>query len=156
VPITPDNLPDDPAALKRIIAAMAQDALTAQAEIARLKIPVGALSAGRVRPFDFAVTSLRLIVEVKVVRASGDVDDLEAQIADDLSLYFKPTNPFDSMIVYVYDDRDSPESEKYPAISDALKRRSERITNVVIVRRPSMIPGDGSACASSIRFSIDG
>jgi len=37
VPITPDNLPDDPAALKRIIAAMAQDALTAQAEIARLK-----------------------------------------------------------------------------------------------------------------------
>ena len=37
MPITPDNLPDDPAALKRIIAAMAQDALTAQAEIARLK-----------------------------------------------------------------------------------------------------------------------
>jgi hypothetical protein len=37
VPITPDNLPNDPAALKRVIAAMAQDALTAQAEIARLK-----------------------------------------------------------------------------------------------------------------------
>ena len=37
MPIAPDNLPDDPAALKRIIAAMAQDALTAQAEIARLK-----------------------------------------------------------------------------------------------------------------------
>ena len=37
MPITPDNLPDDPAALKRIIATMAQDALTAQAEIARLK-----------------------------------------------------------------------------------------------------------------------
>jgi transposase len=38
MPITPDNLPDDAAALKRIIAAMAQDALTAQAEIARLKL----------------------------------------------------------------------------------------------------------------------
>ena len=37
VPITPETLPDDLAALKRIIAAMAQDALTAQAEIARLK-----------------------------------------------------------------------------------------------------------------------
>src|SRR5207248_3783288 len=37
VPIAPDNLPDDPAALKSIIAAMAQDGLTAQAEIARLK-----------------------------------------------------------------------------------------------------------------------
>ena len=37
VPITADNLPDDLAALKRIITTMAQDALTAQAEIARLK-----------------------------------------------------------------------------------------------------------------------
>ena len=37
MPIAPDTLPDDPAPLKRIIAAMAQDALTAQAEIARLK-----------------------------------------------------------------------------------------------------------------------
>jgi hypothetical protein len=37
VPITPDNLPDDPAALKGIIAAMTQDALVAQAEITRLK-----------------------------------------------------------------------------------------------------------------------
>ena len=37
MPITLENLPDDPAALKRVIAAMAQDALTAQAAIARLK-----------------------------------------------------------------------------------------------------------------------
>jgi len=37
VPITADNLPDDLTALKRIITAMAQDALVAQAEIARLK-----------------------------------------------------------------------------------------------------------------------
>lgn len=37
VPIALDQLPDDPQALRRIIAAMAQDALTAQAEIARLK-----------------------------------------------------------------------------------------------------------------------
>jgi transposase len=37
VPIAPDSLPDDPAALKRIITAMAQDALAAQGEIGRLK-----------------------------------------------------------------------------------------------------------------------
>src|SRR3954453_13098172 len=37
MPITPDQLPDEPQALKRIIAAMAQDAMAAQAEIARLK-----------------------------------------------------------------------------------------------------------------------
>ena len=35
--IAPDSLPDDPAALKRIIATMAQDVLAAQAEIGRLK-----------------------------------------------------------------------------------------------------------------------
>ena len=97
--------------------------------------------------FDFAVSSLRLIVEVKVVRESSDVDSVEAQIADDLSLYFKPTNPFESMIVYIYDDRDVPEPEKYPAIRDALKRRSARIVDVVIIQRPSMIPSRASRSA---------
>jgi hypothetical protein len=40
VPIALDNLPDDPAPLNRIIAAMARDALVAQAEIARLSFPL--------------------------------------------------------------------------------------------------------------------
>jgi len=97
--------------------------------------------------FDFAVTSLRLIVEVKVLRTAADIKDLEAQIADDLSLYFKPPNPFESMIVYIYDDRDAPEPENYPAIRDAIRRRSERIVDVVIVRRPSMIPERGGRAA---------
>ena len=35
--IAPDNLPDDPAALKRIIAAMAQDAVAAEPLIAKLR-----------------------------------------------------------------------------------------------------------------------
>jgi len=93
--------------------------------------------------FDFAITSLGLIVEVKVLRTSNDVNDLEAQIADDLSLYFKTENPFESMVVYVYDDRDRPEPEKYPVIQEALKRRSDRILDVVVVQRPSMIPERG-------------
>ena len=90
--------------------------------------------------FDFAVTGLGLIVEVKVIRKPSDVNRLEAEIADDLSLYFKEGNPFETMIVYIYDDRDKPEPENYLAIGNALKRRSERISDVVIVRRPSMIP----------------
>jgi hypothetical protein len=49
VPITADNLPDDLAALKRIIATMAQDVLTAQAEIARLKFQLGGPPVGSVR-----------------------------------------------------------------------------------------------------------
>jgi transposase len=55
VPITPDNLPDDPAALKRIIAAMSQDALTAQAEIARLKFQLA-----RYRRAEFGRSSEKL------------------------------------------------------------------------------------------------
>jgi hypothetical protein len=90
--------------------------------------------------FDFAITSLGLIVEVKVLRTAADIKELEAQIADDLSIYFKPSNPFESMIVYIYDDRDAPEPENYPAIRDAIRRRSERIVDVVLVQRPSMIP----------------
>ena len=55
VPIAPDQLPDDPEALKRIIAAMAQDAVTAQAEIARLKFQLA-----RYRRAEFGRSSEKL------------------------------------------------------------------------------------------------
>jgi hypothetical protein len=93
--------------------------------------------------FDFAITSQRLIVEVKVLRTNKDVEEIEAQVQDDLALYFKDSRLFNSMIVYVYDDRDVPEPEKYCAIKAALKARSERIVEVIIVRRPSMVPNRG-------------
>ena len=93
--------------------------------------------------FDFAVTSLGLIVEVKVLRTSNDLVRIESEIADDLALYFKDGNPFTHMIVYIYDDRDEPEPEKYPMIRDALLRRDQRIVDVVVVQRPSMIPDQG-------------
>jgi hypothetical protein len=50
------NLPDDAVALKRIIAAMAQDALTAQAEIARLKFQLA-----RYRRAEFGRSSEKLV-----------------------------------------------------------------------------------------------
>ena len=55
MPIAPDTLPEDPAALKRIIAAMAQDALTAQVEIARLKFQLA-----RYRRAEFGRSSEKL------------------------------------------------------------------------------------------------
>jgi transposase len=55
VPIPPDNLADDPAALKHIIAAMAQDALTAEALIARLKFQLA-----RYRRAEFGRSSEKL------------------------------------------------------------------------------------------------
>ena len=101
--------------------------------------------------FDFAITSLGLIVEVKVLRTSNDVNDLEAQIADDLSLYFKTENPFESMVVYIYDDRDRPEPEKHPLIQEALKRRSDRILDVVVVQRPVRRANVGHAATLALR-----
>ena len=90
--------------------------------------------------YDFAITNLGLIIEVKVLRTSRDLGKIEAEIADDLAQYFKKGNPFRTMIVYIYDDQDRPEPEKYPVIRHALKRRSDRIVDVVVVRRPSTIP----------------
>src|SRR5439155_990809 len=55
VTIVPDNLPDDPAALKRIIAAMAQDAVAAEALIAKLKFQLA-----RYRRAEFGRSSEKL------------------------------------------------------------------------------------------------
>ena len=90
--------------------------------------------------FDFAIRSLGLIVEVKMMRVAADLRVIEANIADDLALYFKEENPFRTMIVYIYDDEDTPKPERYPAICDSLKRRDKRIVDVVVVQWPSMIP----------------
>jgi hypothetical protein len=46
VPISPEQLPNDPQALKEIIAAMAQDAIAAQAEIARLRFQLARYRRG--------------------------------------------------------------------------------------------------------------
>ena len=40
--------------------------------------------------FDFAITRLGLIVEVKVMRKSGDVSGLEAEIVDDWHCTSRP------------------------------------------------------------------
>ena len=60
MPITADNLPDDLAALKQIITTMALDALTAQAEIARLKFQLA-----RYRRAEFGRSSEKLAGEVE-------------------------------------------------------------------------------------------
>jgi hypothetical protein len=78
VPITPDNLPDDPAALKSIIAAMAQDALTAQAEIARLKFQLA-----RYRRAEFGRSSEKL--ERDIAQLELALETLESDRAEQLA-----------------------------------------------------------------------
>ena len=78
MPITPNNLPDDPAALKSIIAAMAQDALTAQAEIARLKFQLA-----RYRRAEFGRSSEKL--ERDIAQLELALETLESDRAEQLA-----------------------------------------------------------------------
>jgi transposase len=78
VPIAPDPLPDDPAALKRIIAAMAQDALTAQAEIARLKFQLA-----RYRRAEFGRSSEKLARDTEQLELA--LETLETDQAERLA-----------------------------------------------------------------------
>jgi transposase len=78
VPITPETLPDDSAALKRIIAAMAQDALTAQAEIARLQFQLA-----RYRRAEFGRSSEKLALDTEQLELA--LETLEADQAERLA-----------------------------------------------------------------------
>ncbi len=95
---------------------------------------------GQVQPrFDLGITSLHLIIEVKVLRERGDFAKTEEEIAGDLGLYFKNTEQFDRMLVYIYDDCDTRYPERYDSLINSLKKR-DRIEDVVIVQRPGMMP----------------
>jgi transposase len=83
VPIAPDNLPDDPAALKRIIAGMAQDALTAEAEIARLKFQLA-----RYRRAEFGRSSEKLTRDTEQLELA--LETLETDQAERLATTSPP------------------------------------------------------------------
>src|ERR1700751_5767985 len=78
MPITPNNLPDDAAALKRIIAAMEQDVLTAQAEIARLKFQLA-----RYRRTEFGRSSEKLARDTEQLELA--LETLETDQAERLA-----------------------------------------------------------------------
>jgi transposase len=78
VPISPDQLPDDLDALKRIIAAMAQDAVAAQAEIAKLRFQLA-----RYRRAEFGRSSEKLAREAEQLELA--IEALEADQAERLA-----------------------------------------------------------------------
>jgi len=78
VPITPDNLPDDPAALKRIIAAMAQDAVAAEVLIAKLKFQLA-----RYRRAEFGRSSEKVAREAEQLELA--IETLETDQAERLA-----------------------------------------------------------------------
>jgi hypothetical protein len=91
--------------------------------------------------YDLAVVSLQTIIEVKFVRRAGDFEAVEEEVAGDLGIYFADARMFTRMVVYVYDDSDDAAPERYAVLRNALRARDSRLIDVVVVRRPSMIPG---------------
>ena len=79
MPILFDQLPDDADALKRIIAALAQDAITAQAEIAKLRFQLA-----RYRRAEFGRSSEKLEREADQLELA--IETLEADQAERLAL----------------------------------------------------------------------
>lgn len=89
---------------------------------------------------DFGIVSLKLIIEAKILRQAADFKAVEQQIAGDLGLYFKDTARYDRLLVYIYDDCDEHHPELYQTLQHALRSRDPRIDDVVIVRRPNVMP----------------
>jgi transposase len=79
VTISPDQLPDDAAALKRIIAAMAQDAIAAQTEIAKLRFQLA-----RYRRAEFGRSSEKLAREIDQLELA--IETLETDQAERLAI----------------------------------------------------------------------
>ena len=75
MPISPDQLPDDTQALKQIIAAMAQDAVNAQAEIAKLRFQLA-----RYRRAEFGRSSEKLAREADQLELA--IETLETDQAE--------------------------------------------------------------------------
>ena len=78
MPISPDQLPDDAQALKRIIAALLQDAVAAQAEIAKLRFQLT-----RYRRAEFGRSSEKLASEIEQLELA--IETLETDQAERLA-----------------------------------------------------------------------
>lgn len=111
-------------------------------------------NSGNVQPrVDLGITVVKLIIEVKLARQPRDFSEFEEQIAGDLGLYFKDTSQFDRMIVFVYDDCDKPHPERNQSLINALMQR-EQIEDVIVVRRPSMIPNRGQRKGEDANLAV--
>lgn len=90
--------------------------------------------------FDFGLRCFKTIIEVKLIRSPSDFARIEEEVAGDIGLYFSDARNWDRMVVYIYDDSNMPQAERYDTLRSALLGRDQRIRDIVFVQRPSMIP----------------
>lgn len=90
---------------------------------------------------DLGIVNLKLIIEVKILRTRGDYEKVEEEIRGDLGIYFSEPHRFDKLIAYIYDDCDKHYPELHGVLCNALKQSDSRVQDVIIIRRPSQLPG---------------
>jgi hypothetical protein len=84
---------------------------------------------------DFAIPSLRLLIEVKFARRRADLKKVEKEVLQDASAYVAAAaGQFDQLVVFIYDH--SASVQEHALVGSALERVSA-IRSVVVVSRPS-------------------
>lgn len=86
---------------------------------------------------DFALPSLRILLEVKFVKKRGDFKKIEKEIMEDSVGYLTKTKDYDKIIVFIYDNSCSVQ-EHDETRRDLIKING--IEDVIIVSKPSQLP----------------
>lgn len=86
---------------------------------------------------DFAIPSLRTLLEVKYVRKRGEFKKIEKEIMQDSVGYLTKTKDYENIIVFIYDHSCS--VQEHEETRRDLKKING-IEDVIIVSRPSQLP----------------
>jgi hypothetical protein len=86
---------------------------------------------------DFAIPSLRLLIEVKFAYKKEDFKSIEQEIMVDTIGYLHNTQGYDKIIIFIYDNSGSVQ-EHGTTIRDLIKIKE--IEDVIIVSKPSQLP----------------
>ena len=85
---------------------------------------------------DFAIPSLRLLIEVKYAYQKNDFKKLEQEIMVDTKAYLSNTQDYDRILVFIYDESSSVQEHE---ITKKDLKKLEEIEDVIVVSRPSQI-----------------
>ncbi len=86
---------------------------------------------------DFAIPSLRLLIEAKVTYSKADFKKIEKEIMEDAKGYLLNTKDYDKIIVFIYDK--SASVQEHGTTRRDLKKMVE-VEDVIIVSKPSQLP----------------
>jgi REase_DpnII-MboI len=87
---------------------------------------------------DFGIPSLGILIEVKYVRKSSDFKEIEKQVLEDSVAYLNGVTAYSEIVVFIYDESASVQEHDTTASS---LRGIDRISDVIIVSRPSQLAG---------------